>query len=164
MTTPSDPFANPPDDRRSTPPPSAPPPGWGAPPPSGQSDWGAPGHGGPPQGGSNGLGIAALVVGLLAFFTSWLLIGGVFGIVAIVLGILALGKVKRGEASNKGMAIAGIVLGAIGLLVTAAVIALFGWVFSTDAAQDLAECLRDAAGDPAAEAQCQREFEENLTG
>lgn len=164
MTTPQDPFASPSDDRGSTPPQgssTSPPAGWGA--PGEQSDWG--GHPGPPpQGNSNGVGVAALVVGLLALFTSWLLIGGLLGIVAIVLGIVGLGKVKRHEASNKGMAIAGIVLGALSVLATGAILALFGWVLSSDAGQDLAECLEQAGGDASAQAECQRQFEDTLTG
>lgn len=175
MTTPQDPFASPPDDRGSTPETTPPAPAWGTPPPgstaqppatgfgapSGQSGADAP-YGQPPQGNSNGLGIGALVVGLLALFTSWLVIGGVLGIVAIVLGVLALGKVKRGEASNKGMGIAGIVLGALSILVAGVILAVGAAFF--DDVKGLSECVADAGGDAAAEAECERRFEDDVTG
>ena len=59
----------------------------------------------PPAGGK-GLAVASLVCGIL------LCIPGVTGLAAIVLGVLSL---KKGQA-GKGLAIAGIVLGTLGLL------------------------------------------------
>lgn len=188
MTTPQDPFATPPEGGASSaPPPSGPPPS--APPPSGPA-WGAPAPGAPAQGGygggygapsappgyggggfgdpgrpqgtSNGFGVASLVLGLLGLFTSWLVFGGLLGIVAIVLGIIALGKVKRGEASSKGMPIAGIILGVISILV-AILIAVVGASLFDDVS-NLSDCLTEAEGDPAAEADCEREFEDSVTG
>jgi hypothetical protein len=177
VSTPKDPFASPSDrgDDPQSPPPSAPPPSgpaWGGPPPStpawgpptsgDQSGWGAPAQ--PPAGDSNGMGIAALVVGVLALLSSIFVIGGLLGLVAVVLGVLGLGKVKRREASSKGLPIAGIVLGALSVLIAAAAIALGAWVFSSDAGQELAECLQEAGSDPTAQAECERQFQESITG
>jgi hypothetical protein len=60
-----------------------------------------------------GVGIAALVVGIVAFISGWVAIWGVAaGIAAVVLGIIALKKSK----GNKGFGITGIVLGGIAAL------------------------------------------------
>lgn len=177
MSTPQDPFANPSHDQDRTPPP--PPagsaaPAWGAPPPTGAaqpSGWGSapgsPGYGAPgdgPRGTSNGTGTAALVLGILGLLTSWLVFGGLLGLVAIVLGVIGLGKVRKHEASNKGSAVAGIVLGVLSILVAGALVALGAAFFNSDQGQQFAECVQEAAGDPVAEAECQREVEESLGG
>jgi predicted acyltransferase len=93
------------------PPPSAP---WSAPP-------------GPYPGAStttSGLAIASLVTGLLF----WCLV--VPGIVAVVLGYLALEEIadSGGRKRGRGMAIAGIVLGWVGI--GALGLAALGWVIS----------------------------------
>ncbi|MFJ2591404.1 DUF4190 domain-containing protein [Streptomyces erythrochromogenes] len=66
---------------------------------------------------SNGFGITALVLGILAVvgcITS--VIAVALGIGAVVFGALGKGKANRGEADNGGMALAGIILGAIGIV------------------------------------------------
>ena len=130
---------------------------YGGQPQYGQQPYGAPpGHGGPKK---NGLGIAALVVGIVALLGSFTIVGGILlGLAAIVLGFLARGKVKRGEADNGGMAIAGIVLGALGLLISLAFIAFGVAIFQSSGGQDLIDCLEEAGGDVAAEQLCQEEF------
>ena len=78
----------------------------------------------PVQGGGNGFAIAALVLGIIAFLFGW---AGLFNLVtavlAVVFGILALNKHQ-----SKGMAVAGLVLGGIGLL-TSIVVAMVGAAF-----------------------------------
>lgn len=63
----------------------------------------------------NGLGIAALccgLVGILIGLIPFMFLGaGALGILAIVFGIVGIRRVGRGEASNRGMAIAGLVTG-----------------------------------------------------
>ncbi|MEV7524099.1 hypothetical protein [Streptomyces sp. NPDC091371] len=66
---------------------------------------------------NNGFGITALVLGILAVvgcITSFIAVG--LGIGAVVFGALGKGKANRGEADNGGMALAGIILGAIGIV------------------------------------------------
>lgn len=46
------------------------------------------------------------------------------GLVGVILGIVALVKVKNGTASGKGMAIGGIVTGALGMIVAVVVLIL----------------------------------------
>ncbi len=78
------------------------------------------------QTSSNGFGITALVVGIVALLLGWTGIPGVIlAVVALVFGILALVKKQ-----NKGMGITGVVLGSLaliaGLFVTTVGIALIG--------------------------------------
>lgn len=62
---------------------------------------------------TNGLAIAGLVVGIVAFFSGWIPVFGLaVSITAVVLSILGLRK----GGSQKGMAIAGLVTGGLGLL------------------------------------------------
>ena len=81
------------------------------------STWGSPPGSGLPAGApvvvqrTNGLAVASLVTGL--FFWCFL----VPGVVAIVLGYLALEQIDRsgGSLTGRGMAIAGIILGWVGI-------------------------------------------------
>lgn len=164
MTAPQDPFATPGDQ----PPGQQPggyeqqPTGYGQP---GQSP--PPGYGqlgGPQVPQKNGLGIAALVLGILSLVSWFLFIGGLFGLIAIILGVIALGRVKRGEANNKGMAIAGIVTGAIGLLLTILVVVGVATLFNSGEFGNLTECVNNAGGDQAAVDDCSRQFQDNVGG
>lgn len=76
-----------------------------------------------PKPGS-GLAIASLILGIIGLLSGWLIFGGVLGLVGVILGIVALVKVKNGTASGKGMAIGGIVTGALGMIVAAVVLVL----------------------------------------
>ena len=66
---------------------------------------------GPAPVGPNGLAITSLVLGILAFLSGWFFMGFVFGIAAVILGIIGLKK-----PGGKGMSIAGIVTGGLGAL------------------------------------------------
>jgi len=80
---------------------------------------------------SQGLAVGSLVCGILGLIgcCAWP-IAGPLAIVAIVLGFVALGKVKADPASfgGRGMAKAGVILGSLGLLAVAAVFALAMWI------------------------------------
>lgn len=189
MTSPQDPFATPPErgaegsssdlpvwgapaagDQPAAGSPAAPPPGqqpgqWGGQPgwggQAGQQQWG--GGGAPPAGGRrNGLGTAALVLGVLALVLCWTIVGGiVLGIAAIVLGVLGRSRARKGEASNGGMAVAGLVLGVLGLLAAGAIIALGIAAFNSADFQNLTDCL-ESAQDQSQVEDCQREFEDSF--
>ena len=66
---------------------------------------------------SSALAIASLILGIIGLLSGWLIFGGVLGLVALV-------KVKNGTASGKGMAIGGIVTGALGMIVAVVVLVL----------------------------------------
>lgn len=184
MTAPQDPFSTPGDrpaggsmpvggSGPTGPEPTGPPPGgqpWDAPPaqqqwgpPPGQQ-WGGAPYGTAPAGPKrNGFGTAALVLGILALVTCWTLVGGVvLGIAAIVLGVLGRGRAKRGEADNGGSAIAGIVLGALGLVLALVLFSVGVAFFQSDSGQGLVDCLSEAGDDAAAQQACQTEFEEGV--
>ena len=103
---------------------SAPQPACGGPP----GHWGPPGHGGPVPGpygwgpppvtSTNGLAIASMVLGIIWIY--WL-----GSLLAIVFGHVALSQIKRNPyQTGRGMAIAGLVLGYVGLATLTLVIVL----------------------------------------
>ncbi|MEY9893940.1 hypothetical protein ABIA35_005038 [Catenulispora sp. MAP12-49] len=68
------------------------------------------GYGAPPVRRRNGMGTAALVLGIVGFLI------GPASILAIIFGRIGLTRVARGEATNRGVAQAGFVLGIVTLL------------------------------------------------
>jgi hypothetical protein len=107
-----------------------PPPGYGAPPPAGYGQQPPPGYGAPPPGygapppygaygvqpyiarKTNGFAIAALILGVLWFY--W-----VGSVLALVFGYVGKSQIDKsgGTQDGRGLAIAGIVLGWIGVAV-----------------------------------------------
>lgn len=83
----------------------------------------------PAEGGSKVFGIISLVCGILGLIcccTGWFSI--VLGVAAVVLGILSINK----QEDAKGMAIAGIVCGGLGLLLAIIVLISVGALSSVD--------------------------------
>jgi len=74
------------------------------------------------------MAIAALVVGIVSCCGVLFVWGGFLGIVALVLGVVALNQVKREptayKPASKGMAVAGIVIGAVALLASVLMLAI----------------------------------------
>jgi len=141
-------------------------PGYGATPYGSPQGYGAPppGYGAPAAGGGrrNGFGVAALVLGILALLSCWTVIGGILlGLLAIVFGVLGRGRAKRGEADNGGLAVAGAVLGLLGLLASVALIALGASLLNSPEGQKLQDCLRTAGQDQAKVQQCQTQFQQD---
>ncbi len=129
--------------------------GYGPPPPGGYTpppgNWGGPGGYGPPPPGyggqqSKGLAVAALVLGIVGVATFFIFLGGLLGIVALVLGIVAIRQTRKGQAGGQSMAIAGTILGGAAIVITAiyaialsAFFVKFGTQFS-----NFQDCLRHA--------------------
>jgi hypothetical protein len=86
------------------------------PPPGMYPQYGYPAY---PSSGTNGLAIASLVLGIAQIFL-WF----VAGIPAIILGAVALRQVRLSGQSGRGMAIAGIILGSIGIVLSILLIIL----------------------------------------
>lgn len=121
------------------------------------------GFGVPPAKPKNGLGIAALIVGILSLPAVFALIGGfALGLVAIVLGVVGYRRAKKGEATNGGVAIGGIVLGLLGILLNIVVIALLGWGFNQIGGGDYFDCMERAGSDSSAQLACEDEFRGNI--
>lgn len=111
------------------PPPGSPVPGMPVAPPAGAV----------PQ---NGMGTAAIVMGILQFFC----LGTIGSILAIVFGKIGMNKAARGEATNGGVAKAGFWLGIIGLILTVigVVIAIVLVVFGVKVASDAIDPARNS--------------------
>ncbi|WDN52278.1 DUF4352 domain-containing protein [Streptomyces clavuligerus] len=74
----------------------------------------------PPRRMRNGLGTAALVLGLIGAISGlipllfWL--GGTLGLIALILGLSGRARAKRGEADNRKVALAGALLGLVAMV------------------------------------------------
>ncbi len=133
---------------------------YGSMPPSGQQ-----GQLGRPVVGGSGMATAALVLGILALLTSWTVFGGVIlGLLAVILGFLAVRKASRGLATGRGRAIAGIVLGLLSIAIAVALIAIGVSILNSEEAQNLQDCLRDAGSNQSEITQCEDEFREQVGG
>ncbi|MCT4352989.1 DUF4190 domain-containing protein [Streptomyces sp. Je 1-79] len=70
----------------------------------------------------NGLGVTALVLGIVGLlfalfpFSFWL--GAILGVLALIFGIIGHSRARKGEATNKGMALTGLILGAVSIVVS----------------------------------------------
>ncbi len=114
--------------------------------------------------GGSGMATAALVVGILALITSWTVIGGVLlGLLAVILGFLALRKARRGLATGRGRAIAGVILGLLSIAIAVALIAVGVSILNSEEAQNLQDCLRDAGTNQSEVQQCEDEFRDQVT-
>lgn len=92
----------------------------------------------PAQQKTSGKAITALVLGIVSLCIPY--IGLVTGIIAIIFGVLAMKEVDRDphRVKGKGMAIAGLVLGAVALLLYLIVILFFGAILMS-----FGECIQD---------------------
>ncbi|MFJ9341583.1 DUF4190 domain-containing protein [Streptomyces sp. NPDC101733] len=98
---------------------------------------GYPGHPVSPYPARNGFGITALVLGIISVVGCVLLFGSVaLGIAAVVFGALGQRRVNRGEATNGGMAVAGMILGSVGLMLGAVMTLLVFYGSSLDDTHD----------------------------
>jgi hypothetical protein len=133
--------------------------GYGQPGP-GQSGYGYPPPVSHPR---NGLGTAALVLGIIGLLASVLVFGAIPGLIAIILGFIALGRVRRGEATNRGASIAGIVLGFLSLVLPIILIAAgASFVFSHKSNfQQLQDCLKTAKTTQQQQS-CQQQFNDSV--
>ncbi len=81
---------------------------------------------------TNGKATTALIVGITTLVLSWCCGFGVLGLVAIVLGTKARSEIRRSEGrqSGEGVALAGIITGAIALVIGVLVIVALGALLS----------------------------------
>lgn len=131
----------------------------------------------PPPKPKNGMGIAALVFGILGILTCWWLpiIGFLFGLLAVIFGVIGRGRVRKMVATNGGVALTGLVLGLLSVIVNIILmivvgVGLFAFFQSGggNSVGQLQDCLSQAqgAGNPAAVqqalSQCQQQFSQQL--
>ncbi|MCH7229485.1 DUF4190 domain-containing protein [Glycomyces sp. L485] len=105
--------------------------GWPEPPPPRNSGGGKP-HDRPPR---NGLGTAGLVCGIVAVPLSFIPVVNFFtwplGVLAVVFGAVGWSRANRGEATNRGQAITGLVLGIASFFTICLIYVLIGAGSST---------------------------------
>ena len=138
-------------------------------PPPGQGPAGSYQAGGQPaaSGRRNGMGTAALVLGVVALVLVVLLLfsplGAFLGLLAVLFGILGLIRVNRGEADNRGQAVSGLVTGGLALLFGILFTISVGTWFSTHVNdfRRFGNCMDNAAGATARE-QCGRQLSKDL--
>jgi membrane-bound ClpP family serine protease len=115
----------------------------------------------------NGLGTAALVLGVVGLVLVVLLlfspIGAFLGLLAVLFGILGIMRANRGEADNRGQAVAGLVTGGLALLFGVFFTISIGMWFSTHVTDfnRFGQCVDDAVGSAARE-ECARELAREL--
>ncbi|MCD2188853.1 DUF4190 domain-containing protein [Actinomycetospora soli] len=141
-----------------------------------QGQWDA-GTATPPPKPKNGMGTAALVFGILGLLTCWWLpiIGFLFGLLAVIFGVIGRGRVRKQQATNGGVALTGLLLGLLSVIVNIILmivvgVGLFAFFQSGggNSLDQLQQCLAQAqsAGNPAAVqqalAQCQEQFQSQL--
>jgi membrane-bound ClpP family serine protease len=125
--------------------------------------------GGYPAGGRrrNGMGTAALVLGVVALVLVLLLIfsplGAFLGLLAVLFGIVGVVRANRGDADNRGQAVAGLVTGGLALLLGIWFTISVGVWFSTHVNDfnRFGQCIDDATGEAARET-CARDLARNL--
>jgi hypothetical protein len=115
----------------------------------------------------NGIGASALVIGVLALVLAVLLIfaplAALLGLIAVVLGIVGIARANRGAASNRGQALAGLVTGAVGLVIAIALLVTAGTYLSRHSQdfRDFGSCMDRANGSQARE-DCIRQLDDAL--
>ena len=109
----------------------------------------------PGQQRTSGKAIAALVLGIVSLCIPY--VGLVTGIIAIVLGILGMKEVDREPhaVKGKGMAIAGLVLGAVALVLYLIVILFFGALLMSFDWDEVQRCAEDPEAEGCEEYQSQ---------
>jgi Domain of unknown function (DUF4190) len=117
----------------------------------------------PPAGPRNGLGIATLVLAIIGLLFCWTVVGGVMlGVCAVIIGFVAWGRVKRGEATNGGVAIAGIVLGFLAIIVSIVFILIWIGVFGAVGGTNYVDCVSRAGSNDKAIQQCANQFRDRI--
>ena len=117
----------------------------------------------PPAGPRNGLGIATLVLAIIGLVFCWTVVRGVpLGLCAVIIGFVAWGRVKRGEATNGGVAIAGIVLGFLAIIVSLVFIPIWIGVFGQVGGTDYVDCVSRAGSNDKAIQQCADQFRDRI--
>jgi uncharacterized protein DUF4190 len=111
----------------------------------------------------NGLGTAALVIAIVGLLSCFTIVGGVLlGIAAVVMGFMGRGRVKRGEANNGGVAIAGVVLGFLSIVAGLVFIPIYYYLVSQTGVVDLYDCMMKAGNDQAAQQQCETSWSQHV--
>ena len=103
------------------------------------------------------------MIAIVALMASFSVVGGVIlGIVAVVIGFVARGRVRSGEANNGGIALAGIILGFVAMIAGLAFIAIWVGLFNEVGAGNYIDCLQNAGQDQSKVEQCANDFQQTV--
>ncbi|TLG18019.1 DUF4190 domain-containing protein [Nocardia cyriacigeorgica] len=110
-----------------------------------------------------GLAITTLVLGILAGLSFLTVVGGLlFGLFAVIFGVIAVVKAMRGRAGGAVMAWIGLVLGALAII-GAVIAGIVIWDFAEETGfTDFYDCVSKAGNDQAAIDRCQSEFDQRI--
>lgn len=111
----------------------------------------------------NGLGTAALVLGIVGLLTSWSVVGGLlFGLGAVACGVMGRGRVKQGLADNGVVAGAGIALGALATVLAVVFVFVAIGFYRQVGFGDYADCMTRAGQDQNAQSACVQDFRSRI--
>jgi hypothetical protein len=83
------------------------------------------------QGLPQGLAVGALIVGIIAVLGSWIPVaGGIIGLVAVILGIVAWRRASTGRGAGMAMAITGAILGLVAIVISVIATVFAIWFFT----------------------------------
>ena len=117
----------------------------------------------PATGPRNGLGTAALVLGVVGMVSTWSIFGGlVFGIAATILGSLAYRRVRNHQADNGAIALSGLVLGALAIVVSLVFIPIWSGFLDEVGYSDYSRCMGEAGQDKTAINACLMQFQSRI--
>jgi uncharacterized membrane protein len=90
-------------------------------------------------------------------------VGVVLGILALIFGIIGVRRARRGEATNRGQALAGAITGGIGLVISIVIVTILGVFVFTHRSQidQYTRCLQNAHTQHARDV-CSQEFRNSI--
>jgi membrane-bound ClpP family serine protease len=115
----------------------------------------------------NGMGTAALILGILGLVLVVLILfaplGAFLGLLAVIFGIVGLLRAGRGEADNRGQAVAGLATGAVALVVGLVLSIGIGTFFAANVNEfrRFGRCMENASGQAQRDA-CARQLSRDL--
>ncbi|WP_299058356.1 DUF4190 domain-containing protein [uncultured Nocardioides sp.] len=114
-----------------------------------------------------GMAVTALVLGILALLLCWTVIGGVLlGLPAVILGIVAVVRARKGKSGGRGLAVGGIVTGLLGIVlaIALAVVAttFLARIIDGEASQRYQQCISDAGGQQQQVDRCDQQLQRDL--
>ena len=115
----------------------------------------------------NGMGTAALILGILGLVLVVLILfaplGAFLGLLAVIFGIVGMVRASRGEADNRGQAIAGLATGAVALVIGLILAIGIGTFFAANVNEfrRFGRCMQNAGGQAERDA-CARQLSRDL--
>ena len=121
-----------------------------------------PSYGPPPKQG-NAMAVWALVLAIVALLLCWTIVGGIgLGLIAVILGLIAFMRSRGANRGGGGMAITGVILGVLAIVASVVLVFVGIGIFKWLGGDEFADCMTRAGNDSAAQQRCADEFQRNL--